>query len=49
MAPCLPSDHLAVLILISAIILYRTPFGRRLYAVGGNREAARFTGIRWIA
>ncbi len=41
-----PLILLAVLILISAIILYRTPFGRRLYAVGGNREAARFTGIR---
>ena len=41
-----PLILLAVLVFISAIVLYRTPFGRRLYAVGGNREAARFAGIR---
>lgn len=41
-----PLIILAVLVLVSAIILYRTAFGRRLYAVGGNREAARFAGIR---
>jgi ribose transport system permease protein len=41
-----PLILLVILLLISAVVLYRTPFGRRLYAVGGNREAARFTGIR---
>src|SRR6185503_15234282 len=28
------------------ILLNRTPFGRYVYAVGGNREAARLAGIR---
>jgi ribose transport system permease protein len=29
----------------SAILLHRTRFGQHLYAIGGNREAARFAGI----
>jgi ribose transport system permease protein len=29
----------------SAVLLHRTRFGQHLYAIGGNREAARFTGI----
>ena len=29
----------------AAILLHRTRFGQHLYAIGGNREAARFTGI----
>ncbi len=28
------------------VVLTRTPFGRYVYAVGGNREAARLAGIR---
>ncbi|HLB00209.1 MAG TPA: ribose ABC transporter permease [Bacteroidota bacterium] len=28
------------------VLLNRTPFGRYVYAVGGNREAARLAGIR---
>lgn len=32
--------------LIMAILLHRTAFGQHLYAIGGNREAARFVGIR---
>jgi ribose transport system permease protein len=28
------------------VVLNRTPFGRYVYAVGGNREAARLAGIR---
>jgi putative xylitol transport system permease protein len=27
------------------IVLYRTPFGRYVYAVGGNEEAARISGV----
>jgi len=27
------------------VLLHRTRFGQHLYAIGGNREAARFTGI----
>jgi ribose/xylose/arabinose/galactoside ABC-type transport system permease subunit len=34
-----------VLWLIAGLMLYRTPFGRALYATGGNRVAARFSGI----
>ena len=35
----------AVLAIIVGVVLHKTPFGRRLYAVGGNRQAARFSGI----
>jgi ribose transport system permease protein len=31
---------------LCAVLLHRTRFGQHLYAIGGNREAARFTGIR---
>ena len=35
-----------ILVYITAhIVLTRTPFGRYVYAVGGNREAARLSGI----
>ncbi len=30
---------------LAAILLHRTRFGQHLYAMGGNREAARLTGI----
>ncbi len=30
---------------VSAVLLHRTRFGQHLYAIGGNREAARYTGI----
>ena len=36
----------ATVVLLGWIILNRTVFGRRLYAVGGNRKAARQAGIR---
>ncbi|MEE3853007.1 ABC transporter permease [Gordonia sp. LSe1-13] len=41
---------LAALVLVAGIILARTPYGRSLYAVGGNEEAARLAGmrVRWI-
>ncbi len=31
---------------VGSVVLSRTPFGLRVYAVGGNREAARLAGIR---
>lgn len=31
---------------ILGILLWKTTFGRRIYAVGGNQEAARLSGIR---
>jgi|ERR1044071_7031213 ribose transport system permease protein len=30
---------------VMTLLLHRTRFGQHLYAMGGNREAARFTGI----
>jgi ribose transport system permease protein len=39
---------LVVLVVATAVLWYvleQTPFGRRLYAVGSNREAARLVGI----
>jgi rhamnose transport system permease protein len=35
-----------VLAIVFAIALHATPFGRTLYAMGRNEEAARFAGIR---
>jgi rhamnose transport system permease protein len=35
----------AVLALLFAIVLYATPIGRGLYAIGNNADAARFAGI----
>ncbi|UTW12129.1 ABC transporter permease [Marinobacterium rhizophilum] len=36
----------AVLFLVNHILLSRTTFGRRTYLTGGNREAARYSGIK---
>jgi len=36
---------IVVLLVIGTFVLNRTQFGRRIYAVGGNREAARRAGI----
>jgi ribose transport system permease protein len=38
------------LIAVAAVLLHRTTFGRYVYAVGGNPEAARLSGIRvgWV-
>lgn len=35
-----------VWLLICWVLLNRTRFGRHIYAIGGNREAARFSGIK---
>lgn len=37
---------MAAVLALMAVLLHRTRFGQHLYAIGGNREAARFTGIR---
>jgi rhamnose transport system permease protein len=34
------------LLAIAVVILHLTPFGRSLFAIGANEEAARFAGIR---
>jgi ribose transport system permease protein len=36
----------AVAVIIGQLVLSRTVFGRELYAVGGNEEAAHFSGIK---
>lgn len=41
----MPVIYSALFITITAYILNRTKLGRHIYAVGGNREAARFAGI----
>lgn len=35
-----------VVMIVLGLMLWRTTFGRRIYAVGGNQEAARLSGIR---
>ena len=42
----LPTWIAFVIIVILAIVLWRTTFGRYIYAAGGNAEAARLAGIR---
>lgn len=41
-----PTIIMLLLFLVAHILLTRTPFGRHVYAVGGNAEAARLSGIR---
>ena len=41
----LPVVYSVILLLITFWVLTQTKIGREIYAVGGNREAARFTGI----
>jgi ribose transport system permease protein len=41
-----PIYVVVVVTIIISIILYQTKFGRRMYAVGGNPNAARFSGIK---
>jgi ribose/xylose/arabinose/galactoside ABC-type transport system permease subunit len=36
---------MAVLVALFAVLLMRTPFGRYVFAIGGNEEAARLAGI----
>lgn len=48
----LPIPVLIVVIamVVLLLIMYRTSFGRHVYAVGGNREAARYAGVnvKWV-
>jgi len=41
----IPVVMMLILFAIVTILLHHTRFGQHLYAIGGNREAARFTGI----
>jgi ribose transport system permease protein len=42
----IPTVVMVIIYVIAHIVLTRTPFGRHVYAVGGNPEAARLAGIR---
>ncbi len=41
-----PVIMLVIVLVITAVIMNRTKMGRHLYAVGGNQQAAEFSGIR---
>lgn len=41
----LPVLYMIVLIVIFAVIMNKTKFGTHVYAIGGNREAARLSGV----
>ncbi len=41
----IPVVLMLIVFLVITALLHRTRFGQHLYAIGGNREAARFTGI----
>ncbi len=41
-----PTLVLVLVFVVSWVLLMRTPFGRHVYAVGGNRDAAWLSGIR---
>jgi ribose transport system permease protein len=45
----IPVILMGVAFVIGYIFLYRTYIGRHIYAIGGNEEAARLSGIRVIA
>ena len=44
----IPQDIIPFLILapLFALVLHRLPTGRRIYAIGGNPETARYAGVR---
>lgn len=41
----LPIIYMFVLLVVSYLILHKTVLGRHIYAIGGNPDAARFSGI----
>ena len=43
-----PVVVMLILFALTAVLLHRTRFGQHLYAIGGNRQAARFTGIALV-
>jgi ribose transport system permease protein len=43
-----PVIVMLLLFAVTAVLLHRTRFGQYVYAMGGNREAARFTGVPMV-
>jgi ribose/xylose/arabinose/galactoside ABC-type transport system permease subunit len=41
----IPAIIFIVILLVAAFVLHYTPFGRAVYAIGSNEEAARLSGI----
>lgn len=41
-----PVFYMIIIMIICYLLLNKTKFGRRIYALGGNRMAARFAGIK---
>ena len=41
----LPVVYMVILIIVFSFLLSKTKFGTYLYAIGGNREAARLSGV----
>ncbi len=44
----------AIVVVVAHLILTRTPFGRQIYAIGNDNEAAKKAGlpvdrIRWVS
>ncbi|GJM69207.1 hypothetical protein HMSSN036_14230 [Paenibacillus macerans] len=42
----LPVLYMAILTVIFIVLLNKTKFGTNIFAIGGNREAARLSGVR---
>jgi len=42
----MPIVTMAVVFLLGWVLLERTPFGRYVYAIGGNEQATRLSGVR---
>lgn len=42
----MPAITMAAAFIILWVILHKTPFGRRTYAIGGNEKAALISGIK---
>ncbi|WP_167042363.1 ABC transporter permease [Salinibacterium sp. ZJ454] len=42
----LPAVYLLVIAVVAYFVLEQTPLGRRLYALGGSKEASRLSGLR---
>lgn len=41
----MPVIYMIIIVIITSLIMNKTKLGRHMYAVGGNQEAARFSGI----
>lgn len=45
----MPMVIFGTLAFVLSLVLSKTPFGRKVYAVGGNGQAATFSGIPWAS